>query len=104
MTILETVSLVLILVGCCFFIAGSVGMLRFPDAYCRLHATTKSDNVGLGLVVGGLLFQVDSGWTAAKLVVIWLLMILSAATACQLIARAARQSGVRPWEKRSEES
>jgi multicomponent Na+:H+ antiporter subunit G len=104
MSVLETVSLLLIFVGGCFFIVGSIGMLRFPDAYCRLHATTKADNVGLGLVVGGLLFQVDSAWAAGKLVVIWLLMILSAATACQLIARAARQSGVQLWEKRSDES
>ncbi len=41
--------------GAFFFLAGTVGLLRFPDSLTRLHALTKVDNLGLGLVVLGLL-------------------------------------------------
>jgi multicomponent Na+:H+ antiporter subunit G len=45
--------------GALFFMAGTVGLLRFPDTLTRLHALTKADNLGLGLVVLGLLPRVD---------------------------------------------
>jgi len=77
--------------GAFFFLAGSVGLLRFPDAYTRLHALTKADNLGLALVVIGLLPQMDSVLAALKLVVVWLLVLLSGAAVSQLIARAARR-------------
>ena len=46
--------------GAFFFLAGTVGLLRFPDTLTRLHALTKADNLGLGLVVLGLLPQAAS--------------------------------------------
>jgi multicomponent Na+:H+ antiporter subunit G len=77
--------------GAFFFLAGTVGLLRFPDTFTRLHALTKADNLGLGLVVLGLLPQVDSILAGLKLVCIWLIVLLSAATASQLIARDVRR-------------
>jgi multicomponent Na+:H+ antiporter subunit G len=50
--------------GNVFFLAGTFGLLRFPDVYPRLHALTKADNVGLGLIVAGLAIQAAS-WAAA---------------------------------------
>jgi multicomponent Na+:H+ antiporter subunit G len=100
MNALEVFSLAAIAAGCIFFIAGSVGMLRLPDVFTRLHAATKADNVGLGLVILGLLFQVDSVWTGLKLILIWLLVLLSSSTACHLIAQAALRGGTPPWSKR----
>ena len=84
-------SIVAIAAGGFFFLAGSVGLLRFPDAYTRLHALTKADNLGLALVVIGLLPQLDSLLAALKLVLVWLLVLLSSAAVSQLIARAARR-------------
>ena len=63
----------------------------FPDSFTRLHALTKADNLGVGLVVLGLLPQVDSVSAGLKLVCIWLLVQLSGATAGQLIARTLRR-------------
>src|SRR5262252_6534165 len=76
--------------GAFFFLAGTVGLLRIPDALSRLHALTKADNLGLGLVVLGLLFQAAGPPAALKLVAVWLLALVTAATATQLIARTAR--------------
>ena len=80
-------TVVAVVAGAFFFFAGTVGLLRFPDSFTRLHALTKADNLGLGLVVLGLLPQAGSVSGGLKLVCIWLLVQLSGATAGQLIAR-----------------
>src|SRR3984957_14634575 len=79
--------------GVFFFLAGTVGLLRFPDALSRLHALTKADNLGLGLVVLGLLPLSDSLLAALKLVAIWALVQLAGATAAQLVGRAVGRKG-----------
>ncbi len=76
--------------GLFFFIAGTVGILRLPDTLTRLHALTKADNLGVGLVVLGLLPQTADALAALKLVAIWAMVLLSSATVSQLIGRAAR--------------
>jgi multicomponent Na+:H+ antiporter subunit G len=91
--ILDTFSIGAIGAGAFFFLAGTVGLLRFPDALTRLHALTKADNLGLGLVVIGLLPRTGSPLASLKLVAIWALIQLASATAAQLIARAARRKG-----------
>jgi len=88
---LDLFTIAAVVAGAFFFLAGTVGLLRFPDAFTRLHALTKADNLGLGLIVVGLLPQVDSISGALKLVCIWLLVLLSSGTASQLVARALRQ-------------
>lgn len=77
--------------GVFFFLAGAVGLLRFPDSLTRLHALAKADNVGLGLIVLGLLPRADSLLAALKLVSIWALVLLSGASTAQLIGRALRR-------------
>jgi multicomponent Na+:H+ antiporter subunit G len=74
-------------------------MLRLPDLFTRLHALTKGDNVGLGLVVFGLALQADSVTAALRLVLIWLLVLLASSSTSYLMARAALRNGVRPWTK-----
>ena len=88
---LDLFSMAAIGLGLFFYLAGTVGLLRFPDAYTRLHALTKADNLGLALVVLGLLPQVGSVLAGLKLLLVWLLVILSSAVVSQLIARTARQ-------------
>ena len=92
-SLLNAASVVAIVAGAIFFLAGTLGLLRFPDTFTRLHALTKADNLGLGLVVLGLLPQVDGVITGMKLVVVWLLVMLAGACASQMVARAARQRG-----------
>jgi multicomponent Na+:H+ antiporter subunit G len=89
---LDIFSVLAIGSGALFFLAGTVGLLRFPDALTRLHALTKADNLGLGLVVLGLLPRADGALGALKLVLIWLLVLVASATVSQLIARVALRS------------
>ena len=94
-TLADLFTMVAVSAGILFFLAGVVGLLRFPDAMTRLHALTKADNVGLGLVVAGLLPQAGSPLEALKLVLVWLTVLLAGATVGQLIARVARRAGTR---------
>ena len=93
--LLDTFTVLAVLAGAVFFLAGTVGLLRFPDSLTRLHALTKADNLGLGLVVLGLLPQVDGALAALKLVAVWLLAQLAGATVSQMVARSMRRGGQR---------
>lgn len=99
MALHEGISLLFLAAAAPFFLAGSVGLLRFPDLYCRLHALTKADNVGLGLVVAGLVFQAPSWTQVLKLLLIWLLVLLAGATVSHLVARSALRHGLTPWKR-----
>ncbi len=94
--VMEVASGILIVAGCLFFLAGTVGLLRFPDLYCRLHALTKADTLGLGLIVAGLVLQ-NPVWPARlQLVLIWILALSAAATVCHLLARSSLAAGIEP--------
>jgi multicomponent Na+:H+ antiporter subunit G len=88
---LNIFTVLAVAIGAFFFLAGTVGLLRFPDTLTRLHALTKADNLGLGLVILGLLPQVQGLAAALKLLSIWLLVQLSGAVVTQLIAQLVRQ-------------
>lgn len=87
--VVDAATVALVAAGLVFFLAGTLGLLRFPDVHSRLHALTKADNLGLGLLVVGLILQLDDVVLALKFVLVWLLAILAAATMAQLVARAA---------------
>jgi multicomponent Na+:H+ antiporter subunit G len=89
--LLDLFSILAIGIGAFFFLAGTVGLLRFPDSLTRLHALTKADNLGLGLVALGLLPRAETPLSALKLIVIWALVLLSGASTAQLIGRALRR-------------
>jgi multicomponent Na+:H+ antiporter subunit G len=93
--ILDIFTVLAISAGAIFFLAGTVGLLRFPDALTRLHALTKVDNLGLGLIVLGLLPHAEGLLGGLKLVSVWLLVQLSGAIVAQLIARVVRRDGAR---------
>ncbi len=78
-------------VGVVFFVAGTLGLLRFPDRLTRLHALTKADNLGLGLVVLGLMARSNGPLDAMKLGAVWLLLLMTSATLGQLIAGKVRR-------------
>lgn len=99
MTPSDYVAVSLLILGTVFFLAGTTGLLRFPDVYTRLHALTKSDNVGLGLMVAGLAVQAESWFVVGKLLLIWLLVLLAGASVANLIANGAMQRGIQIWRR-----
>lgn len=98
MAALAWTSDALLVAGAAFLFAGTVGLLRFPDVYTRLHALAKADNLGLGLTVLGLLLRADSVAAALKLVLAWLLVITASAVVSFLVASHARSRGIDCWQ------
>ena len=93
---LELATGALLLASAVFFLGGTLGLLRFPDSYCRLHALTKADNLGLGILIAGLALQAESLTLVMKLVLIWLLVMLVGSSSAYLIARHALRLEPKP--------
>jgi multicomponent Na+:H+ antiporter subunit G len=89
--VIDILSALLILAGLFFYLAGSIGLLRLPDLYSRLHALTKADNLGLGLLVAGLALHTQDLLIMLKMALIWLAVLAASATSAHLIARQARR-------------
>jgi multicomponent Na+:H+ antiporter subunit G len=96
---IEAASTFLLLLGAFFFLAGTVGLLRFPDIYCRLHSLAKADNLGLGCILLGLALQAESLAVAFKLLLIWPLVLVASASVSYAIARRADRLGITAWRQ-----
>ncbi|WP_152205181.1 cation:proton antiporter [Marinobacter changyiensis] len=90
MEITQLIQGFLLIAGCVFFAVGTLGLFRFPDTLTRIHALTKVDNLGLGLILLALLLGVPSLAVGMKVVLIWLVALAASATSAHLIARAVR--------------
>lgn len=91
--LIELLAILLMLVGVLFLLIAAVGVLRFPDALQRMHASTKTGTVGAGLVVIGsvaLLGGLASIMTGALIV---LFLLLTVSVAAHVLGRAAYLSG-----------
>ena len=93
---LDILTVLAVSAGAVMFLAGTVGLLRFPDSLSRVHALTKADNLRLGLIVLGLLPRAPGLFVGLKLVCLWILAQLAAATVSQLIAGRVRRDGGAP--------
>lgn len=92
---IEWIALGFLLAGIAFFAAGSIGLLRLPDLHSRLHALTKADNLGLGLLAVGLALLDGGLLTAVKLFLVWVLVMAASAASAYLIAQQALRRGSR---------
>ena len=86
MTVADWIALVLLLGGAGFFFAGTMGLLRFPDTLCRLHALTKADNVGLGLLCLGLAIHDGTLSGILTLAFVWVFALVASTVSAFLIA------------------
>jgi multicomponent Na+:H+ antiporter subunit G len=98
MIVVDVITLALLLIGVFFFIVGTVGLLRLPDVFTRLHATTKSDTLGAVSVLTGLALYSGEFFTGAKMFLMIVFIFLANPTAAHAIAKAAYLSGERPYE------
>ncbi|MCG9760014.1 MULTISPECIES: cation:proton antiporter [Pseudoalteromonas] len=91
MTNIEWLCVLMIALGTFFFLAGTVGLWRFPDVLSRLHALTKADNLGLGFIIVGVIPLVTDAVDAVQLLVIWFAVMLSGAISCYLLASSSEE-------------
>ncbi len=91
----------LIAAGCLFFLAGTIGLLRLPDFYCRLHATTKCDAVGAVLILLGVALVAGAEIQTVRILALVALIAISSPTAGHALARAGWHAGHQPWTRES---
>ncbi|AQS55456.1 monovalent cation/H(+) antiporter subunit G [Novibacillus thermophilus] len=90
----------LIVVGVVFTFFGTVGLLRFPDIYTRMHAVTKSSTLGIMCILLGCMtyFMAEHGVVSVKLLLGIVFLFLTAPVGAHMISRAAYRTGVPLWE------
>jgi len=72
-----------------FFLVGTVGLIRMPDAFCRMHATTKSDTLGAGLALLALMVYRGFDVISIKLLLVLIFIWITNPTAAHIMAKAA---------------
>ncbi|MEM7056650.1 MAG: monovalent cation/H(+) antiporter subunit G [Pseudomonadota bacterium] len=79
-----------------FCVVGALGLNRMPDVFTRMHATSVSDTMGVGLLVVGMLSQTTDWTVAVRLVIIVIVLYVTGAVASHALARAALHDGEKP--------
>jgi multicomponent Na+:H+ antiporter subunit G len=97
MNIQQIASIPFLLGGFLFFVAATVGLLRFPDFFCRLHATGKGDTLAVLLSLIGLSVYEGFSLTSLKILFIAVFMFFAQPTSTHAISRAAVRCGQEPW-------
>lgn len=97
---------IFMVVGLFFFTAATIGFLRFPDFYTRMHATAKGDTLGTLLFALGLALYIlhhEFCWLglvqSIKLILIAIFWFLASPTATHALLRSAFESDLNPWTK-----
>ncbi len=92
----------LMLVGAFFLLTGTVGYVRLPDFFTRMHAIGKSDTLGALLSMLGVACFTGLTLLSVKIVLVAVFILIANPTATHAMSRAALQSGLRPWQRGDE--
>lgn len=93
---LDILSWAALVAGGFFYLVGAIGLMRMPDVFTRMHATSVSETLGVGLLILGMLIQAGPTLVAVKLIVILLVLLVTAPVATHALARAALHDGEKP--------
>ena len=96
---MSLLAILFLLFGTFFFFGATVGFLRFPDFYSRMHATGKSDTLGALLSLIGLALYVGFSLVSVKILLIAVFIFIASPTATHAILRAGFDAEVTPWTK-----
>ncbi len=102
---MDIIIILLLVSGLLFFTGGSIGLIRFPDFYTRLHPAGKLDTAGHVLAMASMAlytlheFSSNSILTAFKIILIVVFVFFTSPTATHAIIDAGVRAGLRPWTK-----
>jgi len=106
---LNAIVVFLMALGLFFFFGTSVGLIRFPDFYSRMHAAGKGDTFSTILLLAGLAlynlhhFSIDTVLVSLKILFIIGFIFIASPTATHAIMDAGFEAKVKPWFKRKEQ-
>jgi multicomponent K+:H+ antiporter subunit G len=87
----------LLLIGLAFTLLGSIGLVRLPDFYTRMHAPTKATTLGVSSMAAAAAIAIP-GTGLPKAMIIIGFLFLTAPIGAHMMARAARRGGIRPTD------
>ena len=94
----DIIGYILVIIGILFNIFGCIGLVRFPDVYNRLQASTKCVTLGTVLLLIGVAIISATGATSAKAIICAVFILITSPTAAHAIAKGSYASGVPLWE------
>lgn len=90
---------VLIVLGLAFMVITALGMIRLPDFFSRVHAVSKSETLGIALVLLGLMFHEGVTMVSLKILLILVFVVIANPVGAHLLTRAALRTGEMPWRR-----
>ena len=96
--IFEYISAVFLMGGSFFCSVAALGVLRMPDVYIRLHASTKAGTLGLGMIMIGVAFAFNELTVTSRVIAILLFVLITAPVASHMLGRAALYMCIQPWK------
>ena len=101
--VLRVVMDLFLAIGLIFALAGTLGVLKMPDAFSRMQASTCIATLGvIGVMIGALIYAIGvmhSAGTAVKIAVIGLLILVTNPIGSHVLAKGAYKGGIRPEQK-----
>ena len=94
---IEIISITSLVIGVFFILTGSIGLIRLPDVFSRIHAVGMIDTAGIGFIIFGLL--VYSGFTivSIKLLILGFVLIFTSPISGHAVAISAKKTGLKPF-------
>ena len=103
MAIADIITIIFLVAGCFLFMTGSIGLVRFPDFYARMHATGKSDTMAVFFCLCGVAIYHGLTLDSLKLILIAIFVFIANPTGTHSICRAAFRCDIKPWVKKEGE-
>lgn len=94
--VIDILSALALVLGGYFFLVGAIGLNRMPDVFTRMHATSVSETLGVGLLILGMTLQAGLTLVTVKLIFILIVLLFTGAVATHALARAALHDGEKP--------
>jgi len=89
----------MLLGGSFLILSGVLGIVRFPDFYCRAHAATKGPTVGIMMIMlGSIIFYATSGYFSSRNVLASIFIMITAPVSAHLLLKNAYHSGIKMWK------
>ena len=99
MLTIDVISTVFLAAGAFFMITGTVGLLKFPDFYTRLHATGKCDTLGQIMIILGCMIYEGFTLITIKLLMVSAFYLLAGPAGTHALMKAAYVTGLPVWKK-----
>ena len=98
----QIISVIFLVLGFLLITIAVIGVLRFPDFYTRLHASSKIDSLGVALTLIGLAIYNGLSLTSVKILFIVVFIMLTNPISTHLLAKAAYHAGIQSWKKKDD--